>query len=94
MASGSPVDSSSPNLPFAHKQKPLSQGSSHALCGRADDQLSIDRLHQHSSETNLGSSPVSTLGVIADGVVRLITDPVGERAILLDHLSHLNFPVE
>ena len=46
------------------------------------------------SEANLSASPVSALGVVPDGVVRLVADPVWQGTILLDHLAHLNLFVE
>ena len=70
----------------------LSDGGSQAQCG-AHDQGTRTVL-QHHSETDLGSSPVSSLGIVPDGVVSLISDPVGQRTILLNHLGHLSFLVE
>ena len=47
-----------------------------------------------SSEFQLCSSPVSPLGVVPDRVVGAISDPVGERAVLLDLLTHSNLLAE
>ena len=43
-----------------------------------------------SSEFQLCSSPVSPLSVVPDLVVGAISDPVGQRAVLLDFLPHSN----
>ena len=40
------------------------------------------------SELQLSSSPVSPSGVVPDCVVSSISDPVGQRTVLLDLFSH------
>ena len=40
------------------------------------------------SELQLSSSPVSSSGVVPDCVVSSISDPVGQRAVLLNLLCH------
>ena len=42
------------------------------------------------SESDLGSSPVSSLGVVPDRVVSSVSDPVGKSSVLLDHVADLN----
>ena len=42
------------------------------------------------SESDLGSSPVSSLGVVPDLVVSSVSDPVGKSSVLLDHVADLN----
>ena len=38
-------------------------------------------LRQHISETNLSSSPVSSLGVVSDLVVSLVSNPVRQSSV-------------
>lgn len=40
------------------------------------------------SELQLGSSPVSPLGVVPDFIVGLVSDPVGHGPVLLDLFRH------
>ena len=46
------------------------------------------------SETDLGSSPVSSFGIVSNRVVSLVSDPVWQRSVRLHHLSHLDFSIE
>ena len=46
------------------------------------------------SEFQLCSSPVSPLSVVPDRVVGAISDPVGQRAVLLDFLATTNLLAE
>ena len=46
------------------------------------------------SEFQLCSSPVSPLSVVPDLVVGAISDPVGQRAVLLDFLATTNLLAE
>ena len=46
------------------------------------------------SELQLGSSPMSPSSVVPDCVVCAITDPVWQRAILLDLFSHTRLLAE
>ena len=45
------------------------------------------------SEFQLCSSPVSPLSVVPDLVVGAISDPIGQRAVLLDFPTHTNLLV-
>ena len=40
--------------------------------------------HRERSELQLGSSPVSSLSVVLDQVISLVSAPVGHRSVLLD----------
>ena len=46
------------------------------------------------SEADLSSSPVSSLGVVLDLVVSLVSDPVGKSSVLLDHVADLHLSSE
>ena len=46
------------------------------------------------SETNLGSSPVSSLGIVSDFVVSFVPDPVGQGSVALDLCTHGSFSPE
>ena len=46
------------------------------------------------SEADLGSSPVSSLGVVPDFVISSVSDPVGQRPVLLDLFSQSHFLCE
>lgn len=45
-------------------------------------------------DTQLGSSPVSSLGVVSDGVVSLQSDPLRQWSVLLGGLSQLLLDLE
>ena len=44
--------------------------------------------HVGRSEANLGSSPVSSLGIVSDFIVSSVPDPVGQRSVFLHHMAH------
>ena len=46
------------------------------------------------SETDLGSSPVSSLGVVSDLVVSSISDPVWQSSVTLNLVTDLDFSTE
>ena len=52
--------------------------------------LSQDWWGKSRSELQLGASPVSTSGIVTDGVVSAVSLPVGQRSVLLDFLSQSN----
>lgn len=45
-------------------------------------------------DVQLGSSPVSSLSVVSDGVVSLHSDPLRQRSVLLGGLSQLLLGLE
>ena len=46
------------------------------------------------SELQLGSSPMSPSSVVPDCVVSSVSDPVGQRTVLLDLLRHASLLAE
>ena len=46
------------------------------------------------SETDLGSSPVSSLGVVSDLVVSSVSDPVWQSSVTLNLVADFNFSSE
>lgn len=63
-------------------------------CWQGSHELGQPKLTSACSEANLGSSPVSALGVVTNRVVSSVANPVGQGAVLLDHLADLYLLVE
>jgi hypothetical protein len=40
------------------------------------------RLHEHPLKSELGSTPMTTLGVVLHGIIRSEADPLGKGAVL------------
>jgi len=64
----------------------------HSLQAVGCEAVVID--HVGRSEANLGSSPVSSLGIVSDFIVSSVPDPVGQRSVFLHHVAHFYLSAE